>query len=276
MKIAISSDLHLDLNHANVVDVITQQAHYLTTEKINYYFFLGDMFNDFAKTQEYFKQLQQQLSVTQVYYLAGNHDMLKNITYDQLEGMRDSCYLHNQFIDLPETNWRIIGNNGWYDYSFSQYEASPDEVARWKKAYWIDRNIPQPMSDQERMALVLKQVRQQLLDAQISGKRVIFMTHFAPAATTLPQGVAVEGRRQRMWEMTMAMMGSQNLGDLLAEFPMVRQVFYGHLHYAPALITINGVDYLNSAVGVQRKGRQMWHGETLLDQWINRLCIKSV
>lgn len=30
MKIAVSSDLHLDLNHAKVAEFITQQAHYLT------------------------------------------------------------------------------------------------------------------------------------------------------------------------------------------------------------------------------------------------------
>ncbi|MBB1080453.1 metallophosphoesterase [Limosilactobacillus sp. STM2_1] len=271
MRIAVSSDLHLDLNHAEIANFITQQVDYLTTMKVDYYFSLGDMFNDFAKTEEYFKQLQQQLPTTQVFYLAGNHDMLKNVTYNQLENLADPHYLHNHFIDLPKTNWRVIGNNGWYDYSFSQYYGFPDKVARWKKAYWIDRNISQPMSDQARMINVLTQVRQQLTAAQISGKQVLFMTHFAPEAVLLPQKIPSQRKRRRMWEMVKAMMGSQKLGDLLAEFPVVRQVFYGHLHYAPALTTINGIAYRNCAVGVQRKNRGTWQDKSLLNQWISRL-----
>ena len=41
MKIAVSSDLHLDLNHANVAEIITQQAHYLTRQEIDHYFLWG-------------------------------------------------------------------------------------------------------------------------------------------------------------------------------------------------------------------------------------------
>lgn len=41
MKIAVSSDLHLDLNHADVAEIITQQAHYLTSHGIDHYFFVG-------------------------------------------------------------------------------------------------------------------------------------------------------------------------------------------------------------------------------------------
>ena len=41
MKIAVSSDLHLDLNHADVAEIITQQAHYLTRQEIDHYFFVG-------------------------------------------------------------------------------------------------------------------------------------------------------------------------------------------------------------------------------------------
>ena len=51
MKIAVSSDLHLDLNHADVVEIITQQAHYLTHQEIDHYFFVGDAFNDFEQTR---------------------------------------------------------------------------------------------------------------------------------------------------------------------------------------------------------------------------------
>ena len=62
MKIAVSSDLHLDLNHADVAEIITQQAHYLTCQEIDHYFFAGDSFNDFAQTSVYFAELQSPIA----------------------------------------------------------------------------------------------------------------------------------------------------------------------------------------------------------------------
>ncbi|MCR1878306.1 metallophosphoesterase [Limosilactobacillus reuteri] len=165
MKIAVSSDLHLDLNHADVAEIITQQAHYLTSHGIDHYFFVGDAFNDFEQTSAYFAELQSQLPTTKVHYLAGNHDMLKGVTYEQLENLDDDLYFHNRFIDIPQTNRRIIGNNGWYDYSFSTYENNVEEVAKWKRAYWVDRPIVQSMNDPERMAIVLHQVEEDLEQA---------------------------------------------------------------------------------------------------------------
>ena len=113
MKIAVSSDLHLDLNHADVSEIITQQAHYLTRQEIDHYFSVGDSFNDFAQTSVYFAELQSQLPITKVHYLAGNHDMLKGVT-------------------------------------------------KWKRAYWVNRPIMQPMNDPERMAIILHQVEENL------------------------------------------------------------------------------------------------------------------
>lgn len=276
MKIAVSSDLHLDLNHAKVAEIITQQAHYLTRQEIDHYFFVGDSFNDFAQTSVYFAELQSQLPITKVHYLAGNHDMLKGVTYEQLENLDDDLYFHNRFIDIPQTNWRIIGNNGWYDYSFSTYESNVKGVAKWKRAYWVDRPIMQQMNDPERMAIVLHQVEENLKQARNQQKQVIFMTHFAPIREALPHPIIESARRQRMWEMTTAMLGSRHLGALLAKFPEVKAVFYGHLHYAQSLITVGNIEYRNQAVGVRRKNSENWKGESLLDQWISCLYTKKI
>ena len=247
MKIAVSSDLHLDLNHADVAEIITQQAHYLTRQEIDHYFFVGDAFNDFEQTSAYFAELQSQLPTTKVHYLAGT-----------------------------QTNWRIIGNNGWYDYSFSMYESNVKEVAKWKRAYWVDRPIMQPMNDPERMAIVLHQVEEALEQAHNQQKQVIFMTHFAPIREALPHPLIESVRRQRMWEMTTAMLGSRHLGALLAKFPEVKAVFYGHLHYAQPLITVGNIEYRNQAVGVRRKNSEDWKGKSLLDQWISHLYTKKI
>ena len=211
------------------------------------------------------------------HYITGSKYVCNNYAkYEQLENLDDDLYFHNRFIDIRQTNWRIIGNNGWYDYSFSTYESNVKEVAKWKRAYWVDRPIMQPMNDPERMAIVLDQVEENLKQAHNQQKQVIFMTHFAPIREALPHPIIKSARRQRMWEMTTAMLGSRHLGALLARFPEVKAVFYGHLHYAQPLITVGNIEYRNQAVGVRRKNSGEWEGKSLLDQWIDRLYTKKI
>ena len=134
----------------------------------------------------------------------------------------------------------------------------------------------QPMNDPERMAIVLDQVEEALQQAHNQQKQVIFMTHFAPIREALSHPLIESARRERMWEMTTAMLGSRHLGALLAKFPEVKAVFYGHLHYAQPLITVGNIEYRNQAVGVRRKNSGEWEGKSLLDQWIDRLYIKKI
>lgn len=272
MKIAISSDLHIDLNHADAESLCKQQAHYLDEQHIDYYFSLGDAFNDFAKTQWYFKKLNQAMTDSTAYYLAGNHDMLTNTSAEQLEGKVDDYYFHNRVLDLPGTAWRIIGNNGWYDYSFSDYYDDPAVVAQWKRAYWVDRAISQDITDYQRMDRALAQIRTQLQQAADDQRKVIFLTHFVSIRQAVPALHFANPRRQRMWEMTKAMMGSARLRQLLSAFPQVREVDYGHLHHAPDKIVDGGISYYSRPVGVQRK--EGWRG-SLYDRWQTTLQIRK-
>ncbi|WFA02212.1 hypothetical protein [Limosilactobacillus fermentum] len=61
MKIAISSDNHLDVNRVDVAATMEAQATWLKQQEVAHYFFLGDLFNDFTRTQSYFKELADQL-----------------------------------------------------------------------------------------------------------------------------------------------------------------------------------------------------------------------
>lgn len=126
------------------------------------------------------------------------------------------------------------------------------------------------------MAIILHQVEENLKQARNQQKQVIFMTHFAPIREALPHPIIESARRQRMWEMTTAMLGSRHLGALLAKFPEVKAVFYGHLHYAQSLITVGNIEYRNQAVGVRRKNSENWKGKSLLDQWISCLYTKKI
>ena len=279
VRVAISSDNHLDVNRVNIEQTLAAQAQYLKTTEINYYLHIGDLFNDFVQTQAYMNKLQNKLGqTTRVYYLAGNHDMMNHASFHQLETLPDAHYLHDRFIDLPGTNWRVIGNNGWYDYSFSQFNNDPARIAHWKKVYWLDSATEQPMTDWQRMALVLKQTDQQLKRAQADGKQVLYVTHFAPHHELLAKRPALVNtpRRQTVFHMVQAMLGSDRLGELLESYPNVSYVAYGHLHNVHRALQRGHVTYLHQAVGVRNRRVNEWRAPDFITQWQNTLRVLNL
>lgn len=270
VTIAISSDNHLDVNRVDIPSAMAAQAQWLLDHHIDYYFHGGDLFNNFAKTRQYFADLQARLGDTcRVFYIAGNHDMVANAPFDVIEHLNDPRYLHNRFVDLGNSGYRMVGNNGWYDYSFSTFRNDPQAVATWKRVYWIDSLIKQPMTDRERMQLVLRQVKAQLIAAHQDHKKVFLLTHFAPRHQLLaPKPTQVLTKRQnRFFQMINAMMGSDALGQLLESDTNVAGVFYGHLHGIHPTQRINHVPYYHQAVGVKNKRHNEWQATTFINQW---------
>lgn len=269
MKIAVSSDNHLDVNQVPVDTALDLQADWLARQSIDYYLFAGDLFNDYLKTRDYFTRLQARVPQTHIYYILGNHDLLNHATADQVEHATDPRYLHNRAVDLPGSDWRLIGNNGWYDYSFSSYYQQPAAVESWKKVYWLDSSIDQPESDQARMERVLQQTRTLLDSAQRDHKQVLFLTHFVPCQCLLapkPAGIKT-ARMERFYQMINAMLGSNRLGQLLESYPNVKAVFYGHVHGVHPPLTRANLTYFNQAVGVHKKRHDEWQAATFADQW---------
>lgn len=181
VRVAMTSDNHFDVNRVDSNEMLKYQAEYLVEHHAQYYLIAGDLFNDFENSIAYVERLQLELgNAVVVRWIAGNHDMLHGVTYEQLEGDHGSLYLHRGSEDVMPTNWRIIGNNGWYDYSLAEMTAEHPDFHQWKQAYWVDGIIKQPMTDPQRMDVVLAQLKQQLRQAQIDNKQVLVMTHFAP------------------------------------------------------------------------------------------------
>ena len=209
-----------------------------------------------------------------IHYLAGNHDMIKGASFAEIEENDDPCYFHRRYLDLG-ANWRVVGNNGWYNYDFSVYHDQPAEVAKWKRVYWLDSTIDQPISDQAREDLVLGQVASQLTAAKRVGKQVLFLTHFAPRHQALMvRPTKVKGpRMERSFQMIRALMGADQLGDLLEASGVVQTAYYGHLHGLHPTFTHGGVTYVNPAVGVNKKRMNEWQRPTFMEQWAWRTKI---
>ncbi|WP_409021570.1 metallophosphoesterase [Dellaglioa sp. P0083] len=261
--IATSSDNHFDINKVDVDIIIDEQVNYLLARNIEYYLITGDLFNDFNKTIDYIIKLKKKLNnKIVVLFIAGNHDMVKNVTFDELESVVNDSYLHNQYLDISGTEWRIIGNNGWYDYSYSkQLKRSDKEMLHWKTNYWIDRKIVQPMSDVERFKLSLRQTEKLLCNAKQLNKKIIFMTHFVPNELYIKIN-----NDNRFWNVANGMLGSQKMGNLL-EYYKVEKVLFGHLHIKHDPIQVNETMYYTKPVGYGRKKYNEWTKNTFFDEW---------
>lgn len=275
MRIAISSDNHLDVNQINSRWALQQQADWLVSHRIDQYYHLGDLFNNFQRTQAYMHELQQRVGdFVQIRYLAGNHDLISGIDEETIEKLADPLYFHNCYFDVPQTNWRLIGLNGWYDYSFSPYRAETSRIAHWKKVYWIDGGLPQRETDQVRLNRQLNDLTFQLQLAHQANKQVIFLTHFVPTVELVPS-IPIRFNRSRQiefWYMLWAMLGSQQIGERLVTSSVVKRVVFGLLHGQPPVLKIGGADYYNVAVGVKRRYRE-WQAATFMAQWEKRLIV---
>jgi putative phosphoesterase len=267
MRIAFSSDNHLDINRVEVSAVITAQASFLSMRGINYYVNTGDTFNDFAKTQAFYAQLQQTVGPqTQVRYLAGNHNMLRGATYAQLEDQTDPRYLNGK-IEVIGPDAVLIGDNGWYDYSFAPAELTLSQLQHWKRAFWVDGVIEQPMSDQERFKISLERTAKMLTAA--AGRRVFYATHFVPDLRFLNPRMLAD---QKVGRYAAAFLGSRAMSNLLSQYPQVTAAF-GHLHQRDGIRELDGVTYVHNPVGYGTKRRHEWQSADFMMEWQSSLEI---
>ncbi|GAK30071.1 possible phosphohydrolase [Weissella oryzae SG25] len=269
MRIAISSDNHLDINKVDITEVLEQQAQYLLTQKIDIYLIAGDLFNDFNKSLAYVRELQTLVGLAmQVRFIAGNHDMGRGIDFEELESSIDPLYLHNKSLDVPGTDWRIIGNNGWYDYLFAK-GVDPAAVATFRRGLYYDRQIKQPMTDYERMDLVLSQTKTLLDKSNQAQKKVLLFTHFAPIDDDILYPV-----NNPRWLLVNGVLGSPRLGELIERYENVHNVYYGHIHISKLPRQHQGVSYYNPSVGYNHRRLREWTKETFLATWQDKLAIK--
>lgn len=258
MKIAVSVDNHLDVNKIPVSEAVARQAAYLTAQHAAGYFNAGDTFNDFTKSVAFFRDLQAHVPFP-VRWLAGNHDLVNGVTYQEAQSHADPLYFHEQSLKLG--NSVVIGNNGWYDYSLApeDLDKTDAEFAQWKRAFWIDGAIDQPVSDKQRMQRVLETTAQALDEAK--EQHVIYLTHFVPEKTFM-----IYAPNHSHWQMATAVMGSQHLGDLLVAHN-VADVVFGHLHKRHAAQTIGQTTFHHQPMGYGLRRLNEWDGDDWFEEW---------
>lgn len=216
-------------------------------------------------------------------FVAGNHELWTNGS-DSYRVFRDELPRRVRALGwhwLQDEPFRagdvaIVGNIGWYDYSFAQaslgiperfYErkVSPgvadrlDEyrdlmtptddlgpVARDVVARWNDgRFVHLHRSDKAFLADLMADLRAQL-ESLRDVPTVVAAIHHLPFAELLPPP------RNIQWDFARAYLGSGQIGELLLEFPNVRHVLCGHSH-SPARARVGHIDAVNIGSGYRSK-----------------------
>ena len=135
-KLAIMSDLHIDLNQFDDFEIQTL-IDTLNAEKISHLHLAGDIANYFYDiSYPFLETMSKHFDVT---YNLGNHDMLD---------LDDKVIDDLDFQIIPSGKKALLAFHGWYDYSFFP-EKSEAETIKFKNIFWFDWRLNRNFSDKE-------------------------------------------------------------------------------------------------------------------------------
>ncbi len=229
MKIGILSDIHIDLEHPRPDKVVEGIVTAIRKTGIGVMIIAGDVANDYELTLRTLNDIEKDSGV-RCLFVPGNHDIWNENhpdktswdIYDALKTFGGN--LANGPAEL-EDGWVVIGDLGWYDYTFGSRQYSVEEFDRmeingrlWQdkiKAVWGKSTI-------EMHRYFYKKLEKQL-DA-CKNNNIILVTHVLPILNFTVQ--PPDG----MWQYLNAFLGSEQYGELALNYP-VKYSISGHVHY---------------------------------------------
>ncbi|MBL0387760.1 metallophosphoesterase family protein [Tumebacillus sp. ITR2] len=228
MKLLILSDLHCDNNHQRLgKSIVPAVSSYIREVAPDRVLVAGDMAGGADRCIRYIEELEQNSGVA-LSYIPGNHSIWtdkRTDSWHEYEKLRDH---HSSLIGKPlllGTDWAVIGDMGWYDYTYREDSWSREECVSRKESYWRDAAFARwGMEDEEVTDRMLDSFRTQLEAHR--DRRVVFVNHFIPYDDYVPISP-----RNKVWNMIRPFMGSSRIGDLLDDMPHVEHVIFGHVHY---------------------------------------------
>jgi len=252
MKIGILSDIHVDLNGGGAV--INGLLAAMLRQGVEVMVIAGDVSSDYRVTLDSLEQLQERSGI-RILFVPGNHDIWNeahpDITawqaYEKLERFPGNLTRGPQEIS---GGWTIIGDLGWYDYSFggSQYSREDFDRMQFGERIWQDRI----KAIWDRHTLEIHRTFYEKLDDQLkrtkvsrcsdsSKRKIILVTHVLPRKEFTVQ------RPDPEWIYLNAFLGSPEYGELALDHG-VRYSICGHVHYRKQ-VTVNGTRFICNCLG---------------------------
>lgn len=132
VKIGIVSDIHLDVNaDFPVLDTLVSICNQKKLDKL---IIAGDISSDYTDVLYTIKNIKEKTN-TQLHFVPGNHDLFACHGKSSKRIYKDLSMLPECLITHPIAfgDWVIVGDVGWYDYSFKDDCFTYEEVK--KKMY---------------------------------------------------------------------------------------------------------------------------------------------
>ncbi|MGT2929921.1 metallophosphoesterase [Streptococcus dentasini] len=227
-KLAIMSDLHIDLNRFSEFEIRTLRTT-LIDKKIDHLHIAGDISNHHTEVSlPFLNSLAQDFEVT---YNLGNHDML-DLSDTEIETLDFQVYNLGQR--------QLLAFHGWYDYSLSPEPI--DQIIRRKKTFWFDRRLNRSLGDAQITERILTKLEEQL--NKLDTSRLIIAMHFVPHSRFTMT-------HERFMPFN-AFLGSQKFHQLFSAYG-VADVVFGHAHRSYGDTAIDGVTYHSRPLGYIRE-----------------------
>ena len=241
MKIAFISDLHTDINAAYpVLETVAEQAKALEAEAL---VIAGDICETPTEVIRQMHALDHMFPGI-LRYVPGNHDLWnKHCPEREITGIFEDykkdplCLCHEGEGFLGKDKPVLVGDVGWYDYSFASAAFGKDQLDGMSISgrTWQDKLFNAWTRDNKMaMAESLERLKRQLEAAQKASEdpKIIAVTHMLPVKDFLvPEDLG-------SWGFFNAFLGSSAIEDLYMKYPVSFAVC-GHVHYRMQVIRDN-------------------------------------
>ncbi len=230
MKIALISDIHIDINKD--YPVLQKVSETAAAKGADVLVIAGDISETPADTMAAAAKLEE-MSGCRVYYVPGNHDMWnKNCPEAKTEDiygayLQDDRCLSGRHVILEGSHGKLAltGDIGWYDYSLASPGYTKEQLDGMSIGgrTWQDRFFNQWTNDNgAQMARSLEQLERQLADC--GDVPMMVVTHMLPVREFC---VSTE---KKDWSFFNAFLGSTALEALYQRYN-VRYAVCGHVHH---------------------------------------------
>ena len=255
MKIGVTSDLHTDVTPLNkqILPYIVEAAE---KAALDIFILAGDLSPNLLELAKILIAFTESNLNCPKLFVPGNHDIWAiehpDITseqkYDAIAAVCQKCGFHSLDADpFVKDGIGFCGTIGWYDYSFrrSEYNFSDDAYAskQFLGSVWNDSNYAKwDGTDPEVAHRFEKKLRNQIDSIKDSVSQIIVTTHHVP----FRECVSYSGKLP--WDFFSAYMGSQGLGKICIEEPLVTHSLFGHTH-TPIRQQVGDVTAICSPIG---------------------------
>ncbi len=263
MKIGILSDLHVDVNYRKDKNIISNLCRIIEKNQTDILMIAGDVSNNYQVTLDTLNEIEK-ITGVRCLFVPGNHDIW-NIKYPEKTAWDIYSELQSFSGNLSRepfklnNDWIVIGDLGWYDYSFGNPKFTQKEFdeMEFEGRLWQDKICAKwGRSTIEVHHYFYKKLKLQLEEHK--DKNIILLTHAVPHkdfTVKYPSPI---------WPYFNAFLGSKEYGELVFDYS-VKYAIFGHVHYRTKKI-INETTFICNCLGYTKEWR---HSDNSFEE-INR------